>query len=318
MRHILLYTVFFFFFPTFTFAESSSNSVFYRNDGANVEFRVVIDEDDQDTPWLILQDQEGSPRKVSKEVLIGSDDIAGFSVRAGGLDLHFKLESWGKILETTRGLKGKRLAFIKNKVILISPRIYSTLIRSGFLDFGKDKKYQERILKDLPIQTRPAYLNSKEVYMQFQSKWINLHPNDLETMEALAHQYIDDKDSLNFKEALRLFEVLAIEKPKDRMIQTQLLQCHFELGQYDGVLEAGGNALLALEREDQLFIYALMGETHYAMGRKDEAVRNLESYLDRLKEITFQDNDEFSRRGSITRDKAIQKVKDRITYIQTH
>ncbi len=328
MRHILIYILTFLLLPSFVIAENSTNSVFYRNDGADIEIRIVIEGND-DSPWIILQDRDGSSKKVSEKAVIGSKDIAGFSVDDEGLEIHFKLDSWGKILETTRRLKGKRLAFIKDKIILTWPRIFTTLIRSGILDLGKDKADQKRLLKDLSTQPRPAYLNSKEVYMQFQSKWIDLHPNDLETKGALAHQYIDDKQSPDFKKALPLFEALAAAKPKDRMIQARLLRCHFELGQYDHALDAGGNALSTLEHEDQLFIFALLGETHFAMGHRDEATQNLEIYLERLKEQSFpkiedllskDQNSKFENTfgPSPNKTKMLEDVKNRIEYIKTH
>lgn len=298
-------------------AETPLDTEFYLNDGANVEVRMLV-EDNNKTPWTELHNREGYLQRVSKEVMIASDDISGFTVEEEKLAIHFKLDSWGKILEITRRLKGKRLAFIKDNVILSSPRIFTTLIRSGILDLGRDKAYQEELLKDLPIQTRPMYLGSNEMYLKFQSQWVSVHPNDLEIKEKLANHYIGDKNSLDFKKALPLFEDLADAKPKDRMIQAGLVQCHLALEQYDRALNAGQHALSTLARKDQLFIYALIGETLYAIGEKTKAMQNLAIYLDRLKEFEFLDNDELSMRGHITIDKAIQKVKNRINYMRTH
>lgn len=58
---------------------SKSEEVFYRNKNTDIEFRIVA-ETENGFPWNYLPDQEGSPQKVSQEVIISTKDVEGATI----------------------------------------------------------------------------------------------------------------------------------------------------------------------------------------------------------------------------------------------
>ena len=157
--------------------------MFYRNEGVDIEFRILL-EDQEETPWIMLQDQEGSPQRVSKEIVIDNDDVAGFTIHDyeplfeddKGFIMHFEPDSWKKIRETTARLKGKRVALVRDGKIFWSPMMNEALIRSAVVSFGGEENSVEKFFKDFPTENFPEHLHSETLYEQFLLDWVKSHP----------------------------------------------------------------------------------------------------------------------------------------------
>jgi len=111
MRNIFCFILLLLFIPTFIAAEGHPDPVFYRNAGVDdIEYRILL-EDQEKIPWIMLQDREGTSQRVSKEIVIGNDDIAGFTIDDykpdfdddDGFIMHFEPKSWRKIEKLRAG-----------------------------------------------------------------------------------------------------------------------------------------------------------------------------------------------------------------------
>ncbi len=316
MRHILLYTLFFFLFQTFTFAQISSNSVFYRNAGANIEFRVVIEEDDQDTPWITLQDREGVPHKVTKEVVIGSQDIAGFTIEEGELTIHFNPDSWARVRKITNRIQGKYMAFVKSGKLFISAQVATPFSRSAQLNFGKNRKIVRSVLDELPEGDLPAFIETSDQYISFLEEWVKNQKTDKYDLVHLADIYFNDNGT-QVDKALLIFKKVASIDPTDSGVQFRIVQCYIALSEYEQALITAQRSLSSMDKNEQIDMHKLLGDIHYSMGNKEDAIKSLELYIEEFQSLRFSDK-EWAKPFHNARDKKIEIVRDQINYIKAH
>ena len=164
MRQLFYLTLVLLLLPTFSPAENHPDPVFYRNAGVEIEFRILL-EDQEKIPWILLHDREGLPRKVSKKIVIGNEDIAGFTIDDfepdfdidKNLKIHFAPNAWGRIRETTRRLKGKRVALIRDGKIYWSPTMLQAITRSAVVSGGGGSSIEE-FLKEFPTENHSRAL----------------------------------------------------------------------------------------------------------------------------------------------------------------
>ena len=223
--------------PIVVLAEEQKNQEsFYKNVNANIEIRLVIESDDKNTSWLYMQDLEGVSHKVSKEILIDSSDIEGASVKKefdeDRFSIYFCPTSWEKVYEATKRAKGKRVALVKDGEILTAPVVFELFFRAAEIATGS-LATSEKFLKGFILDTRPTYLDSKELYHEFLSDLLSIEPDNLELMEALAYSYLLDEEAPQFDKALPHLETLAKANPKDYSIHTSLINCYMNLGKLD-------------------------------------------------------------------------------------
>jgi len=332
MRNIFCFILPLLFMPTFIEAGSRPDSVFYRNDGVNIEYRILL-EDQEKIPWIMLKDRQGTPHRVSKEIVIGNEDIAGFTIDDyksdfddnHGVIMHFEPNSWRKIREATGKLKGKRVALVRDGRILLSPIIYSALMRATGVYLGSTEKSVEEFLKDFPRENLPERLHSETLYEklltdwmashphdlevkdirnlssskkyeQFLVSWIDRHPEDLGTLRALVNHYFEDKNNPKCKKALAHARRFVKAKPVESQMQIRLMQCYQLMGNNEKSLTTGIQAISHAQSMEKVFLHRMVGELQYEMGNKKEAVKSIEASLEIMRQIKFPNIDDIDRK----------------------
>lgn len=311
----------------FILGASESQEVFYKNNNANIEFRILAELED-DFPSIYLPDQSDSQQKVSQEIVIGSIDIAGFTI-GNELHIYFEPNSWGKVRETTIRLKGKRIALVKDGKIISSPRIWEPFSRSGVMSSGENKTTLKWALKGFTIEKRPSSLDSDEYYIQFLNKWIVTHSKDFDAIKTLAYFYLEIEGNPGHEKALPLFQKLAKAEPDNINTQMKLIQCYMGLGQLPSARTAAHKALTNTDQLGKIGLLASIGEIHYLEGHKDQAIKNLTLSLETLQNFEVPTPPKHLKAlaeqilkemgiGQIKKNEMIEKIKSRIEYIQTH
>jgi len=279
--------------------EPETKEPFYKNVSANIEMRLVIESDEDKTPWLYMQDLEGTPHKVSEEILIDSSDVEGAAIRKeygeDTLILYYRPTSWKKVFEVTTRVKDKRVAMVKEGEIITTPVVLEPLFRLAGIA-GGPLSTAETLLKGFVLHTRPPHLDSKKLYHQFLSDRLATKPNDLELMETLAYSYLQDKESPQFEKALPLLEELARAQPQDLSINSSLVNCYVNLGKLEEALKTARQAISYTQPPGHTGMYLTIGEIHFLLGYKDLALQNLEHALKSVEEMEFPNIDELSRK----------------------
>ncbi len=335
MRMVLSFILLLLFIPSFIEAESPPDPVFYRNDGIDIEFRILL-EDQENIPWIMMWDREGLPQRVSKEIVISNNDIAGFTIDDykpifdddDGFIIYFEPNSWKKIRETTDRLKGIRVAFLRNEKIFSSSIIFEALTRSTTQHLGDTEISVEGFLKGLPIEKLPEHIHSKTIYEQFLLDWIDSHPKDWETIRELVNHYFKDRNNINFKKAVAYAQKFVKAKPNNSEMQIRLMECYQLIGNNEKALATSIQALSHASSLQKIFIHRVVAKIQYNMGNERKAVKSLETSLEILREL-----ESLITKGKITPENSIkengrvvypkledmiQEVNDRINFIMAH
>jgi len=253
------------------------------------------------------------------------------------------------------------VALVRDGLILLSPIIYSALTRSARVNFGGTETSVEELLKDFPTENLPerlhsetlyeqflldwveahpndldikdslASLSSPKIYEQFLVSWIDLHPEDWETIRELVNHYFEDKNNPKFKKALAHAQRFVKAKPEDSQMQIHLMQCYLLMGNNEKALATGIHALPQVPKIEKMFLHRMVGEIHYDMGQKKEALKSLEASLEIMRQIKFPNIDDIDRKflsetsiQKITgvvlpkKEEMIQETINRINFILAH
>ncbi len=324
MRQIAYLIVILLFLPTFIGAEDLPDPVFYRNAGVEIEFRILL-EDQENIPWILLQDHDGMPQRASKEIVISNEDIVGFTTYDfeplfeddKGFIMHFNPDSWRKIREVTGRLKNKRIALVRDGIIFWSPTMHEALTRSAVIEVGGEETSVAELLKDLPTEKFPERLGSKTLYEQFIFDWMEIHPDDLDiknslrdlntpkiyekflvswveshpedwkTMYELVSYYFEEKDQHDINKALPFAKKLVKLRPEDSQMRDRLIQCYLLMSNNEKALATGIQALPHTPKSEKMFLHRMIGEIQFKMGHKKEALESIEASLESMKQTEF-------------------------------
>lgn len=321
--------------PVFAFEEETEiKEPFYKNVSANIEMRLVIESDEEEIPWLYMQDLEGASHKVSEEILIDSSDVEGATTTVSEfgekmLTLYFYPSSWEKVYEATTRAKSKKVAMLKEGQIHTTPIVYERIFHAAQIA-GDPLASEEALLSGFVLGTRPSHLDSKELYNQFLADILSSHPEDLKLKQTLAYSYLKNKNPRQLEKALPLFQELAETKPNDGFIQTNLVLNLARLEKFTEALSTAESSLNRIPETDQIFMHKIVGEIYFWIGNKDKALESLRQQLKMVQELEFFKREQgrsekelakiYEQLGWSLPDKAkyIKKIKARIDYIQTH
>ena len=326
------------FLPTLIGAENIPNQVFYRNTGINIEIRILL-EGQEKTAWVLVQNRDGLPQKVSKEIVIRNDDILGFTTDDytpdfdddKGFKIHFEPDAWKRIRETTSRLKGKRIALIREGKIYWSPTMLEAITRSAVMSFTGEETSVEEFLKDFPTEDIPEHLHSETLHEKFLTDWIESRPEDLGALQELVNHYFEDKNHPKVNKALPYVQRLVKITPDDFMNQKRLMQCYSGVGNHEKALATGIQALSHIPTTEKMLLHFIVGNLQYEMGNKTDAIKSLEASLEIIRQIKIPSKNDIDRRflseTSLQeldelvvpkKEDMIQEVNDRINFIMAH
>ncbi len=337
MKQITYLIVLLLLLPTYTEAENHPDTVSYRNAEVEIEFRILLG-DQEEIPWILLQDREGVPKKVSKEVVIGNDDVEGFTIddykpdfaNDKNLKIHFAPKAWKRIRETTGRLKGKQVALIRDGIIYWSPTILQAITRFALVSGGEGISI-EKFLELFPTENIPEHLHSDTLHEKFLTDWIENHPEDLETLRELVNYYFEDKNHPEVNKALPYVQRLVKVTPDDFMNQKRLIQCYSGIGNHEKALATGIQALSHVPITENMLLHFIVGNLQYEMGNKTEAIKSLEASLEIIRQVKIPNKDYIDPRllsersiqeldGLVVpkKEDMIQEVNNRIKFIMAH
>lgn len=306
--------------PVIALAEESENpKPFYKNVSANIEMRLVVEPDDENTLWLYMQDLEGTPYKVSKKIFIDSSDIEGGTIYKDkivnfdssnangetfeedswieGIVLYFFPTSWIKVREFTTRFVASRIALIKDGQIISAPMVHEPITKAAVLSVDSKKDLLPWLLQGFSIGPRPIHLDSQVPYIEFLEEWIETHPEDMAEKRHLASLYMQSEESPQYESALPLLKELANAQPKDRSIHSSLLNCYIELGNFDESLKTAQQALSFIQPSDRTGMYVTISKIYFLKDDKDLALKSLEHALENVDEMDFPDVDDLLKKS---------------------
>ena len=174
-------------------------------------------------------------------------------------------------------------------------------------------------------------MSSRKLYEQFLVTWIDRHPDDLRTLRELVSFYWKDKNNPQVDKALHHLENFVKAKPEDFEMQVRLMQSYIFMGEEKKALTMIMALLPHSQTEDKMILYFYLGELHYEMGNKKEAVKSLEASLEILRKIKTPSLDDIDRKflseksiqeldGIVPpkKEDMIQETMDRINYMREH
>lgn len=312
--------------------ESETKEPFYKNINANIEMRLVVESEENDTPWLYMEDIKGNRHKVSKEILINSSDVEGVSIKKERgeefITLHFHPASWGKVYEVTTRVNHKKVAIVEKGVILTLPRINEPLIKAAQIS-GSHLASTSIHLNGFSLSRRPSHFDSNERYHQFLSDWISSHPNDLKTKKTLAYSFLMKEKPPQLDKALPLLKELTKANPDDGRIQMELVRTLVKASKLDEALDSAKSALSNLGGLDEISMYGIIAEVFHLKSEKSNALKYLEICLQKVEKHTFP---KFSPRREklkaqvekitgkpvLGKSGLVNQIKKRIEFIRSH
>ncbi|MBI4680321.1 MAG: hypothetical protein HY753_03720 [Nitrospirae bacterium] len=198
--------------------------------------------------------------------------------------------SWDKVHAVTESLIKKKLAFVKDRVVLSAPSVYESLVEQAQVTGDFTKADIDQFIQVLTPTNPPPTDRREAAHIEWLEKRLQKYPDDLQSLTRLAWRYYEKKET-DCKKTSKIYEQLIMRDPSRSIEQNlQLLHgCYSASGNYDEAIKVYYSIIAEKKMEpfQEVYIRIALADAFDNKGKKEQALQELEKASSVVKEMTF-------------------------------
>ena len=258
-----------------------SASGYYINVKSSLEMRLVVKNAD-DSDSVKMNDLNGMSHIVEADAIVKSHDIHGVSIEKDEIAIYIDRAFWRKVREITSRNYKRKLAIVKDNVIINKATLMGVLTRSVRI-VNTDDINLNWFLRGFKEGEKPHYFDSNKAYIEFLSSWLRDYPDDFETTATLAWMLTNDPEKPEWEEAVPLYKKLINWYPEG-WYYFSLAECFVALGQYQEAIQTIRSAIEGSDKREVWIGYYTLGNIFQIVGDTQNALGSFEKALELLRD----------------------------------
>ena len=258
---------------------------YYINRDAKIEVRA-ISPDPASGECTQIKDLHNNIYCIGGGPLVSSMQIHGVAVEKDHLVLYFNRSDWISVRTRTELYNLREVAIICSDVVLSTGILRDPLVRSALVRRSEDLDIVW-FLEGFTKGPKPPYADAEYAYVDFLRQWIELHPDDVDSVSTLAYIISKKGTRSSWLEALPLYERLAGEPSPESDHLSRLATAYVVAQRYDEAIAAAERSLELSHDTEVPFAYGHLGLVHAAAGNRTEALKALNTAVQLLRDTPF-------------------------------